>query len=156
MLPVVQPTIPMAVVLVVDDSADDLLFALKASAKLVPLVKLITISNGGDAVAYVSGTGNFSDREQYPLPSLMILDLKMPGISGFDVLTMLSEAKTRKPPFICVMCSSDFEADINKAKTLGADDFYTKPSTLGGLIEVLQKITTKFAYTPELPLALAS
>ncbi|MDB6027683.1 MAG: two-component system response regulator [Verrucomicrobiales bacterium] len=131
-------------VLVVDDSRDDLELVEMAAKKLTNSLQWRSMQNGGEAISYITGTGKYSDRTAHPLPSLVVLDLKMPGVSGFDVLSSLSRAKTPKPPFICVLTTSKLEEDIDKATILGADAFHTKPGNYRDLCDLLQRVTTFF------------
>jgi CheY-like chemotaxis protein len=131
-------------VLVVDDSKDDLMLVEMAAKKLHMSLQWRTMQDGNDAIAYITGQGEYSNRTAHPMPALLLLDLKMPRVSGFDVLSALSRAKTPKPPFICVLTTSKLEADIDKATIMGADAFHTKPGGYSELFDLLQRVTTFF------------
>jgi len=91
-------------------------------------------------IAYLQGANHFADREQYPLPNLILLDLKMPRLSGFDVLAWLRhEEKCRWLPVI-VLSSSNHEADVQRAYSLGANSYLVKPVAFDSLVEIVQAI----------------
>jgi CheY-like chemotaxis protein len=113
-------------VLVADDSADDR-FLLKAAMRRATRLKLIgEVGNGLQAIAYLKGHGGFADRARFPLPDLLLLDLKMPVKDGFEVLEWL-----RKQDFehltVVVLTESMNPDHIMRALNLGADLFQVKP-----------------------------
>ncbi len=138
-------------VLVVDDSDDDLFLVKMAASKLPNPIELLSLQSGEEALAFIQGEGKFADRVAHPLPALIILDLKMPQVSGFDVLSRLQESKTPKPPFICVMSASNLKADIDKATALGADVYHTKPRTSSELRELLHDLIAYFCPAKPVP-----
>jgi len=114
-------------VLVVDDSEDDRFFMRNVLHRF-PRFKLIgEMCDGEDAILYLSGRDKFRDRAQYPLPDLMLLDLKMPRKTGFDVLEWL---RTRSFPglTVIVLSSSPLAEDVGASLSLGAHGFWTKTS----------------------------
>ena len=125
--------------LLVDDSEDDrALFALAFSRADTDMELLSPMADGEDAISYLSGVANYADREQHPYPQVLILDLKMPGKSGFDVLEWLRNQPMR--PLTIVLSGSDHRADIDRAIELGADYYQVKPPGLTdwvGTIKVL-------------------
>ena len=86
------------------------------------------VGNGEETISYLSGSGKYRNRLQYPLPAILLLDLKMPGVTGFDVLRWL---QTHPLPIAAVVLSalSDLK-DIRQAYALGANSFLIKPLTL--------------------------
>lgn len=125
----------------VDDSADDRLLIEAAAARINKSYDWRLLDKGEDAVAYVTGKGAFADRSAHPLPVLMLIDLKMPRVSGFDVLSTLLKAQIPKPPHICVLTASNIQNDIDRAIALGADVFQTKPLDTKELSAFLQRLT---------------
>jgi len=131
-------------ILVVDDSKDDVFLLCRAFKRAGLEHSLIHVLDGEEAVNYLSGENRFSDRTRYPLPSLMLLDVKMPRLNGFDVLHWLvtrNELKTLR----VIMFSSSFQSeDVEKAKVLGATDYLTKPTGSEGFDQVVQSIASKW------------
>src|SRR5204863_5781610 len=75
-----------AVILLVDDREDDIILITHALAKAEVHNPIFAVRSGNEAVAYLHGTGKYQNRDAYPLPDIMLLDLKMPGIDGFEVI----------------------------------------------------------------------
>src|SRR5262249_17317616 len=96
------------------------------------------VRDGNEAVAYLCGNQKFANRESYPLPALMLLDIKMPGLDGFGVLTWLQERHEYDDIAVVVLTSSNLDCDISRAKALGADDYLVKPLDFKDLIEILK------------------
>ncbi len=127
-------------ILHVDDDANDLLLFQHACRKVGVSCQLHAVNDGEEAIAYLQGANHFADREQYPLPNLILLDLKMPRLSGFDVLAWLRhEEKCRWLPVI-VLSSSNHEADVQRAYSLGANSYLVKPVAFDSLVEIVQAI----------------
>lgn len=119
----VLPTLALA-----EDNADDVFFmrrAMKAAGIANPVEIL---SDGRQAVAYLEGKGAYADRAAHPFPRLLLLDLKLPLLSGFQVLEwMRGRPETRVLPVIVLTSSGQYK-DINRAYELGANAFLVKPS----------------------------
>jgi CheY-like chemotaxis protein len=127
-------------VLLVDDNPDDVLLmkrAFKATSIGAPLAVL---SGGQAAIDYLSGQGQYADRSAHPLPVLMLLDLKMPRLSGFDVLRWLRTQPTLKRLPVVVLTSSSQTEDVNRAYDLGVNSYIVKPSGLKEIAEVAAQI----------------
>ena len=88
---------------------------------------LQVVRDGEECIAYLAGTGRYANRKEYPLPDLLLLDLKMPRVSGFDVLKWIRAEKSLAPLRVVVLTSSERIRDINMAYDLGANSFLTKP-----------------------------
>jgi len=112
-------------ILLVDDSDDDALFVEDAVGRCADVPLLHSVHNGYEAIDYLDGKPPFTDRAEFPLPDLILLDLKMPGMDGFDFLGWL-EARHKKHPFVIVLSGSGFEADREKSLKLGACEYHTK------------------------------
>ena len=124
--------------LLADDSDDDrTLFQL--ALRKIPGMRLVNAAHDGDeAIAYLAGRAQFANREKFPYPDVLFLDLKMPRVTGFDVLTWL-KGEPRKP-FVTILSGSEIETDMARAAALGADTYRVKPSNCEGYIVVLKDI----------------
>ena len=105
---------------------------------------LVTVNDGGECVDYLSGIGSFADRTLHPLPALLLLDLKMPRMHGFEVLEWLATRPEFRDLPVIVLSSSSDESDIQKARQLGARDYFVKPHSLDEMVKILQRITERF------------
>ena len=104
---------------------------------------LMIVRDGQECVDYLGGVDVFADRAKYPLPALLLLDLKMPRMDGFEVLEWLAtQAGFRQLPAVVLSSSSD-ELDIQKARKLGARDYFVKPHALSELLKILQSLQTR-------------
>jgi CheY-like chemotaxis protein len=113
------------ILLAEDDENDIALFHLGlARAKITNPLQIVR--NGEECIAYLEGIGMYADRERYPLPSLLLLDLKMPLTDGFAVLSWIRSHATLSRLRIVVLTSSHNIADVNLAYDLGANSFLTK------------------------------
>jgi two-component system response regulator len=129
----------MKTILQVEDDPNDV-FLLKHAMKKVDMANPMQVaSDGQEAIDYLSGTGKFADREQFPLPGLVLLDLKLPFVMGLDVLRWIREQPNTAPVVIILTASAE-EEDIATAYRLGANAFLTKPSQAGKLQEIVRAI----------------
>src|SRR5579883_202266 len=123
-------------VLVAEDSSDDYILFQRALAKANFMSPLQRVENGDEAIAYLAGEGKFSDRVQFPLPALMLLDLKMPKRGGFEVLEWARQHPVyRKLPVVVLTSSSQYE-DVDRAYSLGANSYLVKPGDFNDLIQL--------------------
>ncbi len=113
-------------VLVADDSEDDR-FLLKEAMRRAGRLEIINeVTNGREAIAYLQGDAHFGDREKFPLPDLLLLDLQMPFRNGFEVLEWLGKQEFDKLTVV-VLTDSVQPEHIKRALDLGADLFQVKP-----------------------------
>jgi DNA-binding response OmpR family regulator len=92
------------------------------------------VSHGGEAIDYLSGSGRFSDRERYPYPTLILLDLKMPMVDGFEVLRWMRAQSSATMPPVIVLSYSNLEEDRRLARELGAARYSVKPLDFDGAV----------------------
>jgi CheY-like chemotaxis protein len=131
---------PEKAILLVDDSEDDVLM-FKRAYKEVGISKTLRVAYTGDeAIAYLAGEGKFSNREDYPFPDLVLLDLKMPGKTGFDVLRWMRSEPTTKDLRVIVMTGSEDTAAVNRAYKMGATSFIVKSATPEELVRQLREV----------------
>lgn len=123
--------------LLVDDSEDDIYLLERAFARH-PNFRIIGRAEDGEvAIDYLKGAGQFADRGQHPYPDLMVLDLKMPGCDGYEVLKWMSGKSPR--PRVAVFTASELESDKARATELGADLFQSKSFD----VEALDRFITR-------------
>jgi CheY-like chemotaxis protein len=117
---------PEPLVLFIEDEEGDVLLLRRALKRAGVANPLETVEDGRAAMDYLAGTGRFADRTQYPAPALVLLDLNLPGPSGFDVLEWMRQqpALAGLPVVICT--SSISPADRERAQRLGATDYLIK------------------------------
>jgi CheY-like chemotaxis protein len=122
-----------------DEETDVLLLrlALKRSGLPHPLNVVV---NGVEAIDYLAGTGVFADRSQHPLPCLVLLDLKMPLKSGFEVLAWIRQQPQFAALPVVVYTSSGGDADREQSRQLGATDYVVKKADVGEIAEWLRSI----------------
>lgn len=123
------------IILVADDDENDVFFLRRAFAKSGLLHTIIHVSDGQKAIQYLLGEGIYADRKSNPFPDLLLLDLKMPGTDGFDVLATLRSVPQLDLPTI-VFSTSSLAVDVQTAKKLGALDYMAKPVDQDEMIKV--------------------
>jgi CheY-like chemotaxis protein len=131
-------------ILVADDEETDRLILNLAfdSAKLPH--PIVMVHDGQEVVDYLSGHGPFADRAIHALPALLLLDLKMPRMDGFEVLAWLATRSDFKDLPVAVLSSSSDDSDIQKARRLGARDYFIKPHSLSDLVNILESLHSRY------------
>src|SRR3989442_15596838 len=114
-------------ILLAEDNENHVLLIRRAFEQAGLINPLYVVSNGEEAIAYLSGEGKYANREEYPLPCLLLLDLKMPKKDGFDVLEWLRDQPSLSMLRTVVLTTSEELRDVNRAYKLGANSFLTKP-----------------------------
>src|SRR5438552_16675097 len=110
-------------VLIADDDSNDIFFLRRAFKKAGLAHPVLDVHDGERAIHYLSGHENYADRSRFPLPALLFLDLKMPKVSGFEVLQWLHQQKEFPDLKVVVLSSSGLQSDIQRAKDLGAHEY---------------------------------
>ncbi|GAA6620293.1 response regulator [Scytonema sp. NUACC26] len=128
-----------ATILLVEDEPADVFRVQRAVRKANLPISLEVVSDGEQAVLYLSGEAPYEDRSRYPLPVIMLLDLKLPRLSGFEVLDWLRESTVKHLP-VAVLTSSEEQIDIDRAYALGANSYLTKPIDFNALLEMIRAI----------------
>jgi CheY-like chemotaxis protein len=116
-----------AVILLAEDEEDYVLLIRHAFSKANIPNPLYVVWNGQEAISYLKGEGKYSNRDEYPLPDLLLLDLKMPRVNGFEVLAWIRQQPGLSSMRVLVLTSSDEIRDVNEAYRLGANSFLVKP-----------------------------
>jgi CheY-like chemotaxis protein len=125
------------VLLAENDENDILLF--RRAFRLVGLKHpLLVVENGEEVLQYLAGQGPFSDRQRYPFPALLLLDLKMPKKSGFEVLEWIGSQAELRSLTVLILSSSSHASDMEKAYALGAKSYFVKPVDFDKLAEIVR------------------
>jgi CheY-like chemotaxis protein len=124
------------VILVAEDDENHVFFIQRAFERASLLNPVHFVPDGEQAIAYLAGEGKYANRDEFPLPSLLLLDLKMPNKDGFDVLEWVRQHPTLSALRIIVLTTSGATKDINRAYKLGANSFLTKPMNFTDLVQL--------------------
>lgn len=139
-------------ILLVDDSENDLFFMQRAFKKAEFNQPLQMVHNGEEAIAYLNGDGPYSDRNKFPLPAVMLLDLNMPMKNGFDVLAWRRTQPAFKRLSVVILTASMRQEDVERAFDLGANSYLVKPSTMEDLPTMMQCLRNWLQYNHFPPL----
>ena len=129
-------------VLLVEDDLNDI-FLVKRAFKMAQIPSpLQVVTDGQEAISYLRGDGKYADRDTFPLPQLMVMDIKMPRKTGFDVLEWVkgNDGPLRRIPIV-IVSSSDNPSDINRAYELGANAYMVKPVNFRAVEHLISSIT---------------
>jgi len=129
----------MKIILQVEDDPNDVFFLQHAMKKAGIATPIQVANDGREAIDYLKGAGKFADRKQFPLPCLVLLDLKLPHIMGLDVLKWIRQQHAM-PLVVVLLTASGEEADIATAYRLGANGFLVKPSQASKLEDMVKAI----------------
>jgi CheY-like chemotaxis protein len=129
-----------SVILLAEDREDDILIMRKAFAQTEIPGSLFVVRDGEEAIAYLAGEMPFGNRAEYPLPALLLLDLKMPRKSGFEVLAWIRRQPHLTALRVIVLTSSEAASDLHLAYELGANSFLAKPSGFQDMVQLTQFI----------------
>jgi CheY-like chemotaxis protein len=124
-------------VLVVEDSEEDFELLKIAIRKGKVSTRIEWVKDGQEAIDYLRGSGKYGNREAYPFPGMLFLDIKLPKLNGFDVLKWLKEHEECKVIPVMVLTSSAMENDVMRAYQLGTNCYMVKPNTLDTLVEMV-------------------
>jgi len=123
-------------VLYVEDEENDVIFMRNAWKKVGLLNPLHVVNDGEQAIQYLGGEGKYSNREKHPMPCLVLLDLKLPKVSGLEVLKWIREQPAIHTLQVVVLTSSNQPMDIHTAHALRANAYLVKPPNAEGLTQL--------------------
>ena len=137
-------------ILLVDDDENDVLIMTMALKKAGLSCPICVARDGREAVDYLSGTGTFADRNESPLPYLILMDLKLPRVMGLEVLKWLREKPEFDSTIVLVLSSSPMPDDIQGAYHLHANGYLVKPYNLEKL-QLMTQAIKEFWYVQNQP-----
>lgn len=129
--------IPTQTILLVEDEQNDVEFMEMAFEKAALGSTFQVAEDGEEAINYLSGEGAFADRERFPLPALVFLDLKLPRVMGMDVLKWIRNRPELDSVVVIMLTASEQRADIQMACALGANSYLVKPANPLDLEEIV-------------------
>jgi CheY-like chemotaxis protein len=130
--------------LLVEDSPDDAHFIVRAIKKVCPEISVAQVRDGEAARQYLAGEGEFSDRGRYPLPNLVLLDIKLPRLNGLDLLEWLRSVPDLGKLAAMILSSSDEAKDVARAERLGVLGYHVKPVDQSGLERVARCVCSSW------------
>ena len=141
----------ISVILVVEDREDDILLIQKAFEKAGVQNPVYFVRNGDEALAYLSGEWKYANRAEYPLPVLVLLDLKLPGMDGFEVLAWIRRQEGLRALPVVVLTSSMALSDVNRAYQLGANSFFVKEIEFQNSVELSRLLQNYWLFKVRTP-----
>ncbi len=127
-------------ILIVEDDPYDSKLIVRAIKKARMLNPVQLVRDGAEAIDYLDGQPPYDDRQTHPLPVVMLLDLKLPKKSGFEVLQWLRKHPTVSRLPVVVLTSSSEHVDINRAYDVGANSYLVKPVGSEALVDMVKKV----------------
>jgi CheY-like chemotaxis protein len=138
-------------VLYVEDNEDDYALLKLAAKKCGTPFALQHAADGDQAIDYLNGAGAYADREEHPFPDLVLLDLRIPRLDGFEVLQWIRDNPATKTLPVVVLAGSSFRADVRRALELGANSYAVKPGTIEELQESIDQIADVWLAREKVP-----
>jgi two-component system response regulator len=139
------------IIMLVEDNDDHIELTLGALKEANLGNKFVVRKDGDEALKYLNGKGKYSDRHHNPLPMLILLDLKLPGMSGKDVLKSIKEDSILRKIPVVMLTSSTMEQDIEECYRLGANSYISKPLSFGDFTEKVKSIPLYWLLVNSLP-----
>jgi CheY-like chemotaxis protein len=131
-----------ALILVAEDEETDIMILQLALQRAGLSNPVIVTRDGQQAIEYLDQ--NCASNLPHVIPALLLLDLKMPRLTGFDVLAWLSDRPELRHIPAVILSSSSHEGDRTKALQMGASEYYVKPNSLSELSSILQEISARW------------
>lgn len=140
-------------VLVAEDDPHDLKLLQLAIAQDSAYAEFNFVGDGEQALAYLKGEGEFAKRKAHPFPELLVLDLKMPRLTGLEVLEWVRKHEECGHMPVLFLSGSGLPEDVEEAYKLGANAYFTKPRSVAALVAMIRAITSfwRMAERPHVP-----
>ena len=129
-------------ILMVEDDEDDVLLTQRALKKANIWNQVDVVRDGEEALDYLYNEGAFADKEAYPRPGLILLDLSLPGVDGREVLERVADEPDLKDIPIVIVSTSDYEKDIEFGRAQGVENYIIKPIGPDNIIEAIGRMTS--------------
>jgi CheY-like chemotaxis protein len=126
-------------ILLAEDEDNDVFFITRAFQKASILNPILRVRDGEEALAYLVGDGVFKDRGQHPLPLLVLLDMRMPKLSGLEVIARAREIPHLRQIPLMVLTFTKDSPDLDMALKAGANGWLLKPVTFDGISDMLNR-----------------
>jgi two-component system, response regulator len=139
------------IILLVEDNPDDAELFRQAFSRAGVSSDLRAVEDGEEALGYLRGTGIYADRKQFPRPHLLLLDLRMPYPTGFEILQQLRAKPEFKALPVIAFSGSEYAQDVRRAYELGANCFLKKPNSFDELTQVVKDLGSFWLDRCELP-----
>ena len=127
-------------ILLAEDNVNDVLLLRRAFKNAGLTQRLLVVSSGEQVLQYITGEGQYADRARFPFPQLLLLDLKMPRMTGLEVLAWLQTRPEAKHLPAIALTDSSRDPDVKKAYELGAYTFWNKPAEFKELAFALKQV----------------
>jgi two-component system response regulator len=142
---------PGVCILVVEDDSNHRELIVEAVKEASPANNPVCVKDGEEALSYLQRKGQYEDEQKYPKPDLVLLDLKLPGINGKDVLRKIkADEKTRILPVI-MLTSSAHDRDVDECYSLGASGYVNKPISFEAFVAIVKTIPFYWTFVNTLP-----
>jgi len=139
------------IILLVEDDENDVMLLKRAFTRAGLKDNVRVVRNGLDAMNYLSGQGLYGNRDEHPLPFLVLLDLKMPGIDGFEVLQWARKDPQLKRLLIVVLTASNLQTDVDRAYELGANSYLVKPVEFDEMVALVGRFQAYWSELNRIP-----
>ena len=133
-------TVGSGTLLLIEDNEHDVLFMKRALNSAEITNALQVVADGQSAIDYLAGSGQYADRNQFPLPCLVFLDLKLPVKGGLEVLSWMRQQPALQTIIVIVLTTSREPNDIQTAYRLGGNSYVVKPTDVTRLVEMLRAL----------------
>lgn len=141
------------IILIAEDDAEDRMLVKEALDESRLMNNIQFVENGEELMDYLHNRGRFTDKNEYPAPGLILLDLNMPKKDGREALKEIKSDDHLRVIPVVVLTTSKAEEDVLRTYDLGVSSFITKPVTFAGLVDVMQTLSKYWFQIVELPKA---
>ncbi len=135
-------------ILLAEDEDNDVFFIKRTFEKAAISNPILRVRDGEEALAYLTGEGQFADRQRHPVPMLVLLDMRMPKISGLEVIARVRQEPALKTVSLVVLTFTKDSPDLECALKAGANGWLIKPVTVEGIMDMLNQTRLGFQIGP--------